>query len=403
MRRRIWAFLRQGDIMFSAQLALPNMIKEGDFDTESPRNIFEDEFGPDKELPPPRPITEPTPVSYMIAKSTLSYIYGDIVNISNAVVGHAVTYEEVMRKDQELRDVHDNMAPHLKIRRLEDCMLDPASLLMQRFYLDCLYQKSLIVLHRKYMARARNNSRYAHSRRACVDASLMLLKHQETFHAESLPGGRLRAMKWYISSLTKHDFLLGALVICLDLNYDSVCTKYDRNFWSVEQRSDMLRALDVSRNIWKLDADSSMEAYKACKILNVMLEKLSRPPPTEPQSNNDAFEAFDNLQPEHSAAMTLGMLSNGGLTPNTAQMFNNPPNMPLGQGGMKYNFDMSMGDPSNLTPNFMMDANPVGSLNGPASPFSQSFSNMAGGSMIDLPANIDWVRTTKQHSTAYML
>ena len=47
MRRRIWATVRQMDIMFSFQLALPGMIRKNDCDTALPRNMFEDEFGPD--------------------------------------------------------------------------------------------------------------------------------------------------------------------------------------------------------------------------------------------------------------------------------------------------------------------------------------------------------------------
>jgi hypothetical protein len=87
------------------------------------------------------------------------------------------------------------------------------------------------------------------------------------------------------------------------------------------------------------------------------------------------------------------MLSSGGLTPNTASLFNGT--MPLTPGGNKYiNIDMSMGDAvgnTGLTPNYGMDsANPHG--NGPMSPFSQVFGNMGSGTgMMDMPATLDWV------------
>jgi len=401
MRRRIWTFVRQMDTVFSFQLALPSMIRTTDCDTALPRNIFEDEFGPEsKFLPPPRSSTEPTPVSYMIAKAQISFEFGEILEELNAV-NRSVSYEDILKRDNRLRDLKMNMAPHLRLRPIEECTHDPATLLMQRFGLDILWQKTMCVLHRKYLARARQNPRYAHSRRACVDASMEILRHQAQLHRESLPGGRMRTMKWFISSLTKHDFLLGAMIVCLELHYDAVTESmldrppnFDMYFWTPSEKAEMLQALETSRQIWKESADSSQEAYKAASILGIILEKLSctKARPAEPPTA-EVFAQFDeeNLKPEHSAAMTLGMLS-GGLSPNSAAMFNNMAQSP---GGTRYgNIDMNMGDSSastGLTPNFSMDtANPFGNLNSVASPFSVFGNAGSGTGIMDVPANLDW-------------
>jgi len=209
----------------------------------------------------------------------------------------------------------------------------------------------------------------------------------------------MRAMKWFISSLTKADYLLGAMVVCLDLHYDLMAESlserppgYDMYFWTPDQRAEMLQALEASQAIWKESSESSMEAYKASHILGIMLEKLKAPkqePKTDGPTTNDVFAQFDeeNLKPEHSAAMTLGMLS-GGLSPNTAAMFNSMQS----PGGTRYNVDMNMGDSSSgsgLTPNFGLDSsNPFGSINNVASPFS--FFGGTGQGLMDMPANIDW-------------
>merc|ERR1711964_793417 len=247
---------------------------------------------------------------------------------------------------------------------------DPATLLMQRFNLDIFWQKTMCVLHRKYIARARQNTRYAHSRRACVDASMEILRHQAQLYKESEPGGRMRTMKWFISSLTKHDFLLAAMIVCLDLNYDYISESlpepppnYDPYFWSSTQRADMLAALETSQSIWKESAESSMEAYKASGVLGIILEKLKM---TEKKDRPTTTEVFaqvdeDSLRPEHSAAMTLGMLS-GGLTPNSAAMFNAMAQSP---GGTRYSgMDTNMGQSSNNTG--------------------------SGIGMMDVPGNLDW-------------
>lgn len=117
MRRRVWIFVRQMDTIFSFQLALPSMVRSSDCDTALPRNIFEDEFGPEsKVLPAARPFTEPTPVAYMIFKSKISVAFGQILEEMNVVNGKAMTYEEVISHDGRLREIRKSMPPHLQIR-----------------------------------------------------------------------------------------------------------------------------------------------------------------------------------------------------------------------------------------------------------------------------------------------
>ncbi|KAI9053864.1 hypothetical protein LZ554_002811 [Drepanopeziza brunnea f. sp. 'monogermtubi'] len=415
MRRRCWSFVRQIDTVFSFQLALPSMIRSTDCDAQLPRNIFEDEFSPEsKVLPPSRPMTEPTPISYMISQARIFYEFGEIIEELNSVSGKHVSYEDVLKRDSRLRDLKDNLAPHLRLRSIEECTQDPATLLMQRFNLDIFWQKTICVLHRKYIARAQQNPRYALSRRACVDASMELLRHQAQLYRESQPGGRMRTMKWFIASLTKHDFLLAAVLVCLDLHYDSVSENlaepppnYDPDFWTPAQRAAMLHALETSQDIWKESAESSMEAYKACSILGIILEKLRLTSEEEEEkkkkkpttTTSEVFAQMDEaaMPAEHSAAMTLGMLS-GGLTPNSSAAIFNA--MAPSPSGTRYaGMDTYMGGSLNgtgLTPNFGMEAsNPWGNINNninnnSGSPFSVFGNSGSGMGMLDVPGNLDW-------------
>lgn len=209
----------------------------------------------------------------------------------------------------------------------------------------------------------------------------------------------MRSMKWFIPSLTKHDYLLGAMIVCLDLYYDSLseasaekAPEYDKYFWTPEQQVEMIQALERSEQIWKESANASMEAFKASKMIAIMLEKVRFPHgrPAEP-TTSEIFAQFDddNLRPEHSAAMTLGMLS-GGLSPNSAAVYNS-----LGQSprGTQYRYpDMNIGESSSsgLTPNYSVDAsNPFAQVN-VTSPFSV-FGNLGNApGMMDVPANLDW-------------
>ncbi|KZL70176.1 fungal specific transcription factor domain-containing protein [Colletotrichum tofieldiae] len=391
MRRRTWALVRMADVFFSHQVGLPSMIYGHDCDTQMPNNIFDEEFGPNtKILPPSRPKTEPTPIAYMIAKSRLSTEMGDILQATNRV-GRQLPYDEILRFDARLREINDEIPPHLKVSSLEGSH-DPVTLIIARFNINVLYNKIVCLLHKKYVPRARHNPRYAYSRRTAVDAALETLRHLITLDRESQPNGRLRSLRWFVNSIATKDFLLSAMLVALDLHFDRLAeTSNDRRasgtsmFWTLEQRMEMTSSLERTKDIWAGLADGSIEAYKASKILEIMLQKIKSPIAEEEAFKGDSFPSFDSspeMEPEHNAAMTLGMLS-GGMTPNTAaaiesslQASNN-----FG-GGMDFGVSLPMTG-MGMTPNFQGDFG----VNNAGSPFSM-FTNFEAGA--DFPANFDW-------------
>ncbi|KAH8676192.1 hypothetical protein BX600DRAFT_196735 [Xylariales sp. PMI_506] len=385
MRRRTWALIRMSDIMFSYQVSLPTMIYEHDTDTKLPHNIFDEEFGVNsKALPPSRPITEPTPIAYMIAKTSLCIEFGSILQTVTRV-GKPPTYDEILYHDRKLRELLEELPPHLKIRPLEGSH-DPVTLIIARFNINLLYQKIMCMLHRKHLIRARQNPRYAHSRRSAIEAALETIGHLRTIYRECQPNGRLRTMKWYVQSTSK-DTLLPTMMVVLDLHHDNLIAASGKRqdsqatyFWTPEQRAEMLSALESVRDIWKSLTQDSVEAYKAANILEIMLEKIKNPSSDlsqfDPTKQENLFGTFGtaDLQPEHSAAMTLGMMSSG-LTPN----YQSP-------GGTNYPpLDLGTG----LTPNFSGDLMP-GVSNNPASPFSM-FNNLSSSNDMTLDQNFDWV------------
>ena len=400
MRRRVWTFVRQSDLLFSFQIGLPSMIRLDDCDTELPRNLYDEEFDEDTQiLPPSRPSTSPTPVSYMIAKAQLAFVFGRVVENLHAV--QQSPYEEIMRLDSDLRTTYANLAPNLQLRSMEESMMDPITNLMQRFHLSIMYHKGQCVLHRKFLSKARENSRYAHSRSTCVESSMELLRHQATLHYESRPGRRLHSMKWYINSLTSHDFLLAATLVCLDLWYTAEAQCSGRNSgdlyqWSNDRREDMMAAIESSRAIWDELRDQSMEAFKAAELLSVMIKKLQsmRTQYPNPQAQSSflfsamtngangvppSFNPKEEEKPEHSAALTLGLLSSGGLTPNSASMYN--AGFPNAANGNLEIVDLQS---RGLSPNFMVDR-PYN----PPSPFS--ILTNSNGPLDMPPTNLDWV------------
>jgi hypothetical protein len=403
MRRRVWTFVKQMDVSFSFQLGLPSMIRSSECDTEIPRNLFDDEFGEGTtELPPSRPSTEPTPISYMITKSRLVNVFGTILEQFNSLEPRV--YEDVMKLDAELQEERERIPPHLQFVPLEESVTEPAALIIQRYYLDLLYQKALCVLHRKYLARGRENTRFARSRLSCIEASMVLLSHQATLHRETQsPTGRLRSVRWFTPSLTTSEFIQAAMIICLDLYHSTKeADRLPGGYFITcdqERQTEMLRALDIAYKIWLELKDTSMAAYKASVSISMMLHELRKsrqkansivaqaPSDQHPSVGAGGFArdhqgfSHDDTKPEHSAAITLGMLSSGGLTPNTAALFSERP-QPDTPGG-----NMNMSDAPSYAPLYPPPENNGGGGD-VASPFS--FFG-ASGNLMDLSGGLDWV------------
>ncbi|OOF96380.1 hypothetical protein ASPCADRAFT_206573 [Aspergillus carbonarius ITEM 5010] len=312
MRRRVWSFVRQADLLCSSQMGLPNMIRSSDSDTDLPRNLYDDDFDENcQELPPSRPPNEPTPISYLIAKSRLTFVFGCVAE-STSPLQTTSSYDKVMELDAELRRARDLIPEHLLVRPIEDCPLESPNLILSRFAVASVYHKAQCVLHRKYLIRARENPRFTYSRRTCIDSAMELLRYQSLLHTETRPTGRLRSRHNRVTSLGSTDYLLAATIICIDLYNGQRLqaagrASSDSYAWGRERRDEMLAALQRSKEIWEELQDETIEAWKAGGALGVMLAKLNLGFP-ESTAAAPTFEPQDEKQ---SAAMTLGLLSSG--------------------------------------------------------------------------------------------
>lgn len=218
MRRRVWTLLVEVDVQVSFQFGLPPNIFPDFYDALPPRNIFDEDFDEDSEtLPPARPETVRTPVLYSIAKNRIITAFASIVVSINART--PTSYEDVMRLDARLEAAHDAIPPILTMRPVSNCITDPIDLIMQRYWIDLLYEKARTVLHRRFLGIARKEPRYAYSRWTCLSAAMMTLRHQYDVHVQLQPGGRLHGERWLVSALGAHDFLLADMILCLELSY----------------------------------------------------------------------------------------------------------------------------------------------------------------------------------------
>ena len=303
MRRRVWTSISMIDILISFQLGLPSMVRTITTDTEAPRNLLDRDFSPStKELPPGRSVDELTPASYARCKFGLVHIFAQAAELAHSTV--PVTHEDVMRLDHELEQACNNMPNLLKMPEMSEIVTDPPEQLMCRINLKLLILKTRIILHRNFMlvpleqlSEAEQLQGIGTSRMICVESALTVLNLQHSINAESQLGGKLYTVKWYMGSISTHDFLLAAMVVCLNLSTqiteDDQLRLAGSELWC-PRRQAMADALEKSYKIWgsgatlprreltlgseigECKSTMSSETEKAAKAMGVMLDRVRK-------------------------------------------------------------------------------------------------------------------------------
>lgn len=277
MRRRLWAVLCQVDTLISFQVGLPKTIQRWQCDTQLPHNLLDKDFDPSsKTLPPSRPDTECTPSSYTRSKHQLMSIFGRISNL--AYSRNPATYEEILEIDRHLEEAHALLPPGFQIRPMGLSITDSSELIMRRYTLELLYQKARCVLHRRCLAQARTDLRYAYSQSVCISAAKEILRHQVDIYNESRPGEQLYRNRLFLNSIQNTDYLLAAMIICLELLYDRQLpapqTVAGGVAVIVNEREDLLAALKTSHRILGESRHHSADSQKAYAGLTVILQRL---------------------------------------------------------------------------------------------------------------------------------
>lgn len=282
MRRRMWSVLVEVDLLISFQFGLPSNIIPGSYDTELPRNLHDEDFDENSiHLPPSRPETELTVTLLNRVKGRMMDAFGAITTAAGS--RKPVGYAEIMRIDKQLEDAYKAIPYVYRFQPFAHSLLDPIDLISQRNWLELVYQKSRVILHRRYLSLARTNRRYAYSRRACIDAATQILRHQYDLYCEIQTGGRLAKNKWFLNSFIMNDFLLADMILCLEFAYlkDKAPTPRmaahghpvlaDEGTPDVLSKDHVAEILRTSRLIWQATRKESGEADRGFKLLSKML------------------------------------------------------------------------------------------------------------------------------------
>lgn len=275
MRRRLWAMISQYDLMLCTKAGIPKSTRYSDCDVSPPSNLYPWELYEEMtQLPPSRPLTEDTPMSYIVTKYQLMRAYGRVIEFLHIV--DRQPYSEVLKLDILLTQQGDMIPSYLQVRPLDGMQNDRPSRVMERYLLMLLYNKVICLLHRKYWNErtqdAPNECAFHYSRKTCVSSAMVLLEQQSAMHQASQPGGVLAAMKWYHFPVANHDFLLAAMILSLDL----MGLANDPNLHGdcIIEAFEKFHNIKKSRDIWAEIVDDCKDARRAVRLLDRIIPTL---------------------------------------------------------------------------------------------------------------------------------
>lgn len=328
-----------------------------------------------KELPPARPMSESTDISYQITKSRVMTAYGMVIEHLHTLGEHP--YNEVMRLDANLLEARDLIPQHLQWVPITEMEGLTEGQIMERAIVQLFLNKAICVLHRKYLTSSDN--KYSYSRKVCVSSALFLLKQQSILHAECQTGGRLPTVKWWNFSLQNHDYLLASMIICLSLYHDQR-QEYSSQLVNTggeksRLRIEMLEALIRARDIWTEITGICADAKKATRVLSVVMEKLGVATAAQPagQITPDSLR----ITGQDDAKTNRRTLNDNGLS-NMISADQNPSEM---------SWNTGFADPvDSVAPSYQSMDIVTDNL------FASNGMFRSWEPNLDLPENIDWVR-----------
>jgi hypothetical protein len=270
MRRRAWHVINMTDTLISFAIGLPAQVRRIESDVRIPRNLNDaDLFRDMTELPKGRPDTEVTPASYFGAKARVCGIFAEAAELSQKIT--PPRYATIVALEKRLEDAHDAIPEAMRARPMEACITDPPVLIMSRLNIELLYLKTRLVLHRSYMTAGQSDPRFSGSRKIAVDTAVRILDWNRVICHACQPGGQLHKVWWYMASLQTYDFLLAAMILCLELHHIKAVDGQSTRV------AELYGILETTYDIWKHQTSRFRESIRGAGILKAMLTTCSLP------------------------------------------------------------------------------------------------------------------------------
>lgn len=171
VRRRLWATILEFNIQVCLDSGMPLMISMDDFDTEPPSNINDDEIDESMNTQPA------SHTANTFTQSSLQVALLDTFTARLEIANHVNkyqnehSYEEVIRLDKQLsRKFKENHTFCAKAAQDSPAKFRPTTLHCK--ILDLKIQGYLLVLHRPFAMKARNDPRFYYSHKIYLDTAM---------------------------------------------------------------------------------------------------------------------------------------------------------------------------------------------------------------------------------------
>ncbi|KAI7789041.1 hypothetical protein LA080_005145 [Diaporthe eres] len=255
-RRRTWLSIMSMDNMASFLGGFPRMGSAIHSDTKEPRNLHDWELSEETTIPPAsRPLTEPTPATYLIVKGRLFCALGRVADVNSAP--GPVSYETVLEVDRAVHDAFQSVPPHMQVAFMSTDRDSPIPRShFSNLGLLCMYHKGMCMLHRKFLAKGRAERRFEVSRDRCITSALALLDFQLTLQPS-----------FYRISQTRQMLTLGAMILFLELELRRQAPDAEAS----PDSGSLLQALERSCSRWAEAVGTCDDARRVHRFLEDML------------------------------------------------------------------------------------------------------------------------------------
>ena len=302
LRRRVWITLYQMDFFTSTQVGLPRIIKDSQCDARPPAHLFDHDIGFEHdEIPPERPLTDPTPLLYVIQRDTIIKVAAEIYDATEAAPPSSATIAALGAK---LERAIDAIPAWLKYRSLETLIAEDLVMILHRMFLDILIHKAVYLLHRRSFVKGSVGEESTKSNKLCINAALAILEHQARISEETQPGGLMFGIRWKVASSLNHEFLQATMMLCFALSRFNEGDVGTTNSCALHRRDDILEALTIAKSLWEKNANRSIEARRAAKAITTVLkqdlDKSSAPTLTASDGEEFALVLDQSTNVDHS-------------------------------------------------------------------------------------------------------
>jgi hypothetical protein len=269
MRRRTWSLCMNLDLLVSFQLGMPSNVQYPTWDTRPPSNLLDSDFDETTlVLPPARPDSEITELLLYIAKHKLITVFEKIIRHTLSTSDNTVSELELV--DQELRSTYATLPSVFHYRPMSHSIADPPSVIVTRLCVNFIYQKCVCVLHRKYVTRGR-----LESIKTCYESASNLVDRISDVYNEFQPGGQLETERWFLSSITWHDFLLGCTALCVVLCASKNSLASTANGAGIVDLAITLKRLQNARDICEEQSERSKDTRRVQRLIDAIIVQFS--------------------------------------------------------------------------------------------------------------------------------